>query len=88
MAFGAARGHLSPMNKKRAVAAILWFFAVWTAWSFGAFAFGLPDIGPILGLIAGAVITGSGRLWDVAAAQPADARVALADLHQLPGAQA
>ena len=50
-----------------AAAAILWFFAIWTAGSFAAFAFGLPDFGPILGLIAGVLVTvGYGRL-----AQPA-----------------
>jgi hypothetical protein len=62
-----ARAMVWRMNKKRAAAAILWFFAIWTAGSFAAFAFGLPDFGPILGLIAGVLVTvGYGRL-----AQPA-----------------
>ena len=53
------------MNKKRAAAAILWFFAIWTAGSFAAFAFGIPDVGPVLGLIAGALVTfGYGRVWE------------------------
>jgi len=43
--------------KKRALAAVLWFYAIWYAGAMIAALFGLsPALGPILGTAAGAIV--------------------------------
>jgi hypothetical protein len=52
--------------KKRAVAAVLWFYAIWYAGAMIAQMLGLsPALGPILGTAAAALIAGDPRgiIW-------------------------
>ena len=52
--------------KKRAVAAVLWFYAFWYAGAMIAQVFGLsPVLGPILGAAAASLIAGDPRgiIW-------------------------
>jgi hypothetical protein len=52
--------------KKRALAAVLWFYAIWYAGAMIAQAFALsPVLGPILGTAAAALIAGDPRgiIW-------------------------
>ena len=52
--------------KKRALAAVLWFYAIWYAGAMIAQAFSLsPALGPILGTAAAALIAGDPRgiIW-------------------------
>jgi hypothetical protein len=52
--------------KKRALAAVLWFYAIWYAGAMIAQVFGLsPALGPILGTAAAAIIAGDPRgiIW-------------------------
>ena len=52
--------------KKRALSAVLWFYAVWYAGAMIAQVFGLsPALGPILGTAAAAIIAGDPRgiIW-------------------------
>ena len=52
--------------KKRVLAGLLWFYATWYAWSIVASTVGVSDmLGPVLGLIAAALIAGDplGRIW-------------------------
>jgi len=53
--------------KKRALAALLWFYAGWYAGAIVAFYVGLPDaIGPLVGAAAAVVITVDprGMIWN------------------------
>ena len=52
--------------KKRAAAAVLWFFSGWFVGAFVAFAAGLsPALAPILGTAAAAIVAGDPRrmIW-------------------------
>jgi len=52
--------------KKRALAAVLWFYAIWYAGAMIAQVLGLsPALGPILGTAAAAIIAGDPRgiIW-------------------------
>ena len=52
--------------KKRAVAALLWFYAAWYAGAMVAHFLGLsPALGPILGTAAAAIVAGDPRrlIW-------------------------
>jgi hypothetical protein len=52
--------------KKRAAAAILWFYTGWFVGAFVAFAAGLPPVlGPILAIAAAAIFAGDPRrmIW-------------------------
>jgi hypothetical protein len=52
--------------KKRALAAVLWFYAIWYAGAMIAQMLGLsPALGPILGTAAAAIIAGDPRgiIW-------------------------
>ena len=57
--------------KKRALAAVLWFYAIWYAGAMIASVFALsPALGPILGTAAAAIIAGDPRriIWTKPAA--------------------
>lgn len=57
--------------KKRAVAAILWFYAAWYAGAMVAHMLGLSSVlGPILGTAAAAIVAGDPRrlIWSRASA--------------------
>ena len=61
------------MNK-RLVAGILWLFAGWYLGNIVTFEFGLSDaIGPILGVLAAAIVAGDplGLIWKRAVGAPA-----------------
>jgi hypothetical protein len=65
MAFWQPAGDRADM-KKRALAAVLWFYAIWYAGAMIAQVFGLsPALGPILGTAAAAMIAGDPRgiIW-------------------------
>lgn len=52
--------------KKRVLAALLWFYAAWYAWSVFAWMVGLPELlGPVAGAAVAAFIAGDplGRIW-------------------------
>ena len=52
--------------KKRVLAAVLWFYAMWYAGAMVATVFGLsPALGPILGTASAAIIAGDPRhiIW-------------------------
>ena len=52
--------------KKRVLAGLLWFYVAWYAWSMVASTLGVSDmLGPVLGVIAAALIVGDplGRIW-------------------------
>jgi len=56
----------APGMKKRALAAVLWFYAIWYAGAMIAQMAGLsPALGPILGTAAAAIIAGDPRgiIW-------------------------
>lgn len=58
--------------KKRALAAMLWFYAAWYAGAMVAHALGLsPVLGPILGTAAAAIVAGDPRrlIWPRASAR-------------------
>ena len=58
--------------KKRALAALLWFYAIWYAGAMVAHVMGLsPVLGPILGTAAAAIIAGDPRrmIWTRAIAR-------------------
>jgi hypothetical protein len=60
-----APAETSPM-KKRALAALLWFYSMWYVGAMVASVFGLsPALGPILGAAAAAIIAGDPRriIW-------------------------
>ena len=60
--------------KKRALAAVLWFYAFWYAGAMIAQVFGLtPALGPILGTAAAALIAGDPRriIWTSKPVAPA-----------------
>ena len=71
------------MNKKRALAVLLWFYSGWAVGAMVAYALGItPAIGPVLGL-AGATFVGLdplGAIW----ARPSDARMTQIEIQ--PGA--
>lgn len=57
--------------KKRALAALLWFYAAWYAGAMVADVLGLsPALGPILGVAAAAIVAGDPRrvIWSRTAA--------------------
>jgi len=59
--------------KKRALAAVLWFYAIWYAGAMVASVLGLsPALGPILGTAAAAIIAGDPRriIWTKPRATP------------------
>ena len=59
--------------KKRAVAAVLWFYCGWYAGAMIAHAVGIsPVLGPILGAVAAGLIAGDPRgiIWRPKAPQP------------------
>jgi hypothetical protein len=59
-------GDAVAMNRKRAAAAVLWFFAGWYAAAFVALLVGAPDvIGPFVGAALAVVFAGDplGRIW-------------------------
>jgi hypothetical protein len=61
--------------KKRALAAVLWFYSFWYAGAMIAMVFGLsPALGPILGTAAAALVAGDPRgiIWN-RSAKPAKA---------------
>ena len=61
--------------KKRAFAAVLWFYSFWYAGAMIASVVGLsPALGPILGTAAAAIVAGDPRgiIWNRAAAKPAE----------------
>jgi hypothetical protein len=62
--------------KKRALAAVLWFYSFWYAGAMIASVFGLsPALGPILGTAAAAIVAGDPRgiIWNRAGAKPVEA---------------
>jgi hypothetical protein len=73
--------------KKRVLAAVLWFYAMWYAGAMVATVFGLsPALGPILGTASAAIIAGDPRhiIWksrpsksdaSATAAQPAQTTI-------------
>jgi hypothetical protein len=65
MCGGDALGDPSPM-KKRALAALLWFYSAWYAGAMVAHVLGLSDaLGPIFGTAAAAIVAGDPRrlIW-------------------------
>jgi hypothetical protein len=57
--------------KKRALAAVLWFYTTWYAWAMLAHFIGISDLaGPFLGLVAAVLFAGDplGRIWNPRAA--------------------
>lgn len=64
--------------KKRILAALLWFYAGWYAWSVIAWATGLPELaGPVVGAAVAALLAGDpfGRIWGGTRTQPASRSV-------------
>jgi hypothetical protein len=62
--------------KKRALAAVLWFYSFWYAGAMIASVFGLsPALGPILGTAAAAIVAGDPRgiIWNRSGAKPVKA---------------
>jgi len=60
--------------KKRALAAVLWFYSFWYAGAMIASVFGLsPALGPILGTAAAAIVAGDPRgiIWNRAGVKQA-----------------
>lgn len=58
-------GDAAPM-KKRILAGLLWFYMIWYAWTIIANFVGVTDLaGPVIGLVAAALIAGDplGRIW-------------------------
>jgi hypothetical protein len=65
--------------KKRVLAAVLWFYAMWYAGAMIATVFGLsPALGPILGTASAAIIAGDPRhiIWKSARSKEAAAPTA------------
>jgi hypothetical protein len=65
MATVGSTGH--PAGMKRAVAAVLWFFAGWYLGAFVAFVLDVPALlGPVVGLVAAVLIAGDpfGLIWE------------------------
>jgi hypothetical protein len=55
---------------KRAVAAVLWFFAGWYVGAFVAFVLDVPGLlGPVLGIVASVLVAGDpfGLIWESSA---------------------
>src|SRR4051812_27670013 len=66
MAFGVAAGDPSGM-KKRALAAVLWFYSCWYLGAMVAHLSGLSEVlGPIFGTAAAAIVAGDprGLIWN------------------------
>ena len=60
--------------KKRVLAGLLWFYAMWYAGAMVAQVFGLsPALGPILGFASAAIIAGDPRhlIWSRSSTAPA-----------------
>ena len=52
--------------KKCVIAGLLWFYVTWYAWAVIAYFAGVTDLpGPLLGIVAAALIAGDplGRVW-------------------------
>jgi hypothetical protein len=73
--------------KKRALAAVLWFYAIWYAGAMIAQVFSLsPALGPILGTAAAALIAGDPRgiIWTRTPKQTTSARTTRGTAIQTP----
>ena len=73
--------------KKRALAAVLWFYAIWYAGAMIAQALSLsPALGPILGTAAAALIAGDPRgiIWTRTPKAPKPARPATGNAVHTP----
>jgi hypothetical protein len=73
--------------KKRALAAVLWFYAIWYAGAMIAQVFSLsPALGPILGTAAAALIAGDPRgiIWTGTPKQTTSSRTTRGTAIQTP----
>lgn len=80
MAMVGRHGRIDPSDmKKRAAAAMLWFYAAWYLGAMVAYVLDLsPALGPILGTASAAIVAGDPRriIWSRASRSPATAKVA------------